>query len=348
MTTKEARKNGQHSSPKALSAFSDLPSDVLPDVLAEALALVVAEERRNFQIIEEKRAAEDRAARLQLEADHRKALDGLRELIKGELQAAIAALKPVPGPPGERGEPGERGPEGEKGPQGERGMDGLPGAPGEPGADADETKIIESTVALVLAQVPQLKGEKGDKGERGPDGRDGQPGLNGKDGVHLAAMMVNRDGHLIGTLSDGKGVDLGLVVGRDGKDGAPGKDGVDGIKPEDFTVKHDGGRGVTLEWHLGDRIAVVPLKFAIPLDAGPHRAGTDYAKGDCVTYDGCYWIAQKDKPRGDPGTSKDWRMVSRKGRDGKDGKHGEKGERGPEGRPGRDLTQLGPDGSKWR
>jgi integrin beta 3 len=163
-------------------------------------------------------------------------------------------------------------------------------------------------------------------------------------------MVIDRKGHLIATLSAGEQHDLGPVVGKDGangKDGEKGKDGTDGIAVTDLEVEHDGGRAVTLKYLVDGRVKLFPLKFAIPLDAGPHRAGVDYAKGDCVTYDGCYWIAQKDKPRGEPGTTKDWRMVSRKGRDGRDGKAGEKGERGPEGRAGKDLTQLGSDGSKW-
>src|SRR5262245_15683277 len=68
MPTKEALKNGPQPSEKAPKRFSNLRSDVLPDVLAEALSLVVAEERRDYRIESEKRAAEERAARLQMEA----------------------------------------------------------------------------------------------------------------------------------------------------------------------------------------------------------------------------------------------------------------------------------------
>src|SRR5262245_47437955 len=91
MTTKEARKNGKQQSEQAPTRFSSLPSDVLPDVLTEALALVVAEERREYRIESEKRAAEERATRLQFEADlralHQKEMDHLRTVWSMEVKA---------------------------------------------------------------------------------------------------------------------------------------------------------------------------------------------------------------------------------------------------------------------
>lgn len=341
--------------------------------------MVVAESRREYRMEREKCAAEERAVRLQFEADlrtmHRKELDELRLAWSMEVKALkeiVATLEGPPGPVGINGEPGEPGPQGEEGPQGEQGLMGDPGAPGRdgepgpagemgpqgergepgergiPGEDADEAKIIEIVTAKILAQIPQLVGERGEKGEPGP---------RGEPGVGMASLMIDRQGHLQATLSNGHAQDLGEVVGKDGlpgndgedgKDGEDGEDGADGVNFSDLEVEHDGGRLVKLKFNTGDGIKVFPLKFAMPLDAGPHRAGADYDKGDCVTYDGCYWIAQKEKPRGLPGTTTDWRMVSRKGRDGKDGKAGAKGEKGAEGRPGKDLTQLGSDGSKWR
>src|SRR5262245_48529436 len=174
MTPKEARKNGQQPSAKAQTRFSSLLSDVLPDVLMEALALVVAEERREYRIESEKRAAEERAARLQLEADlramHQKEFDEFRTMCALELEtlrAKVATLQGPPGPAGEAGERGEPGRDGEIGPPGQRGLTGEPGAPG---VDADELKIMEAVTERVLAQVPQLVGEPGPKGERGPPG----------------------------------------------------------------------------------------------------------------------------------------------------------------------------------
>lgn len=59
-------------------------------------------------------------------------------------------------------------------------------------------------------------------------------------------------------------------------------------------------------------------QFKIPalLERGVWREGA-YDKGDGVTWDGSYWIAQ-DKTTDKPGTSPAWRLAVKRGRDGKD------------------------------
>lgn len=144
------------------------------------------------------------------------------------------------------------------------------------------------------------------------DGRDGLPGVPG------------RDGH-------------------DGKDGVNGKDGADGLGFDNMDVQYDGERGLTLRFSQGERVKEFPFTLPIPLDRGQHKAGADYIRGDAVTHGGSLWIAQR-ATEDRPGTSDAWRLAVKCGRDGKNGKDGE---RGPEGRAGRDLTQIGPDGSRW-
>lgn len=229
-----------------------------------------------------------------------------------------------------QGPEGPAGPQGEPGAAGELGPVGPQGATGEPGP-----------------QGPA--GPPGPMGERGADGKDGQ------DGLSVASLLIDRDGILIATMSNGEVRNLGLVVGRDGapgrdgengKDGINGKDGADGLGFDDLDCTYDGGRTFTLSFRRGD--VCKAFNFVVPtiIDRGVYKPTETYEAGDAATYAGCLWIAKRqttDKPE----RSDDWRLAVKCGRDGKDGKPGERGLQGPEGRPGRDLTQLGFDGSKF-
>ncbi len=55
-------------------------------------------------------------------------------------------------------------------------------------------------------------------------------------------------------------------------------------------------------------------------DAGAYTTtGVNLDQGDGATWDGSFWIAQK-QTQDKPGTSDAWRLAVKKGRDGKDGK----------------------------
>lgn len=229
---------------------------------------------------------------------------------------------------------------------------------------------VEKAIAPLVAEIAELKAR--------PIPKD-VPGFS--------TGQINHDGCLILTLTDGKSQELGVVVGKDGvngavgKDGAPGlngapgepgkegpqgrdgrdglpgvpgargldgKDGKDGLGFEDMSADFDGERTVTLRFSRGDVVKEFSFAVPIPIDCGIYREGEVYAKGAGVTYGGSFWICQRDAPEGKPDAGNgSWRLVTKKGRDGKDGQPGKQGDPGPKGKDGRDLTQLGPDGSKW-
>ena len=144
-------------------------------------------------------------------------------------------------------------------------------------------------------------------------------GEKGADGAGVADLLIDRDGALIATMTDGRMKSLGPVVGKDGRNGENGRDGAD------FT-------NASLDWE-GDRTLVVRgtggeirKTLPIPLDAGYWREGMAAEKGDIVTHDGSAWIALK-ATKSKPGheAKEDWRLFARKGRD---------GERGPKGSDG--------------
>ena len=111
------------------------------------------------------------------------------------------------------------------------------------------------------------------------------------------------------------------------------------------------GRTLGLAVRMTDG-AMVHKQVTVPtmIYRGVWDGDAAYSRGDTITRDGGTWVLMADLQRGapgDPGADTGWQLAVKKGRDGRDGLRGEKGERGAEGRPGRDLTQMGPDGSKW-
>lgn len=245
-----------------------------------------------------------------------------------------------------------------------KGDPGPAGRDGEDGQDAPPVseEQIERAVSAWFEANPPAPGEKGADGSDGIDGRDGvdgergADGIDGRDGVGLAGALIGRDGELNVTLSNGEVRNLGPVVGRDGENGKDGERGVDGFSLEDFDVslKAD-GRTVELSFVRGDLAFTRELALPTMIYRGAYAEGQTYERGDTVTWGGSLWHCNGGEPQGEwsgatkekPGEgAKAWTLAAKRGRDGKDGK-GEKGDPGPAGRNGRDLTQVGPDGSKW-
>jgi integrin beta 3 len=90
----------------------------------------------------------------------------------------------------------------------------------------------------------------------------------------------------------------------------------------------------------------VQFKTDAQIYRGVWKAGDAYEPGDTVTWGGSLFVCRRETIA-KPETNDDWTLAVKRGRDGKDGQPGRPGERGPEGAAGRDLTQRGPDGSKW-
>lgn len=133
-----------------------------------------------------------------------------------------------------------------------------------------------------------------------------------KDGIGLAGAMIDRDGNLVVTLTNGEAKALGPVVGKDADPAMPGKDGL-GFEDMEFITGED-GRPVA-KFQRGDMVKSVALPCI--MDRGPYRSGESYQKGDAVSYGGSLWIAQ-DETAERPDGGKGWRLAVKKGRDGKD------------------------------
>jgi integrin beta 3 len=245
------------------------------------------------------------------------------------LEAQVKALEsraPVPGPAGEKGERGEAGPKGHDG-------IGATGPAGRDGIDGKDASVdVEEIARRAAALVPRAK-----------DGADGKDGANG---VGVAGAVIDKDGSLVLTLSDGSLHTLGMVVGRPGdrgekgNDGANGRDGtLEGVEFKQFSERQ--GAFVRAD---GSQVGIV--KLAGFVDKGVYRETQTYERGDLVSF-GHIYIAQRDvsegeKPiDGNPHEGQAWRLAVKRGRDGKVGPPGErgpKGERGDRGDPGRNFS----------
>lgn len=186
-----------------------------------------------------------------------------------------------------------------------------PAKPGEPG----KSVTVEDLAPLVVAEVEKAVAN-----------------MPVKDPVGLAGALIDREGHLVVTLSDGTAKALGRVVGKDGEDvdmdvvrssikaeveALPKpRDGTDGVGFDDLDLVEIEG-DLMLRFTRGE--VVKEFYLPVPTDRGVWT-GRDYRKGASVSWGGQTFIAQRNalagekpmvSPPGDP-----WRMSVKKGRDG--------------------------------
>jgi integrin beta 3 len=330
-----------------------MTSQEMADIMAQAIDLAMAPITTRLAVAEARLAAYDMASR--------KDVGGLVESVASlrtkvaELEARPpAVMEGPPGPPGpagpqgdagvpgKDGSPGRDGVDGVQGPQGEKGLDGVNGKDGAPGA------------------VGQ-KGADGINGKDGQPGADGQKGLDGTDGIGLADALIDREGRLVLTMSNGSTKAIGTVAGKDGapgaagrdaddagiidrlskqidswdrptngkdgRDGIDGKDGTDGLGVDDLDLVFDESKGYRLVWSNGAKS--IQRSLAVPFHAGVWMDGRSYVTGACVTAKGSTWIALAATKGAVPGAateeSRVWRLAVKRGADGKPGKDGKRG-----------------------
>lgn len=253
---------------------------------------------------------------------------------------ALEAIKPEKGERGEKGDPGSDAPpvndeqilaqvskflsanppaRGEKGEAGPAGKDAEPIDISDVVRELLESpelfSLIELRVKEEVSRLPLPKdgkdGEAGAKGESGPQGPKGDPG---KDGAGIADLLIDRDGNLVATMTDGRTKSLGVVVG---KNGDPGRDGKDGADFTEVRFEYDGERTLKAIGKGGE----VVYRLPIPIDRGYWKKGA-FEQSDIVTEGGTAYIALKNTSEKPSPEAKDWRILARKGRDGKDGRNG--------------------------
>lgn len=101
------------------------------------------------------------------------------------------------------GNNGEQGPKGDPGERGLQGIQGEQGLQGEQGPKGDKGD-------------PGEQGPKGDKGDTGEQGLQGIQGIQGEKGIGIQAAVIDDEGYLVITYTDGDIDKLGPVKGADG------------------------------------------------------------------------------------------------------------------------------------
>jgi hypothetical protein len=250
------------------------------------------------------------------------------------------------GAPGAKGDRGDVGPVGPVGPMGPAAKDGVDGKDGRDGVDGQSFTVadwfrafqddslglkgeITKVISQVVAAVPPVPGEKGEKGDPGvPGGRGevGPAGAPGADGVGLAGALLNKDGELVVTLTNGEVRALGRVVGAVGPTGPAGRDGMDGRDGfgfDDLQMTYDGAREFTFSFVKGEQVKAFSFSVPVMLFKGVYDEAKTYDAADVVQFGGHMYSAKRStrmKPAevGD----NDWQLVVRRGRDGKQGPPG--------------------------
>lgn len=209
------------------------------------------------------------------------------------------------------------------------------GEPGTPGRSVEPAEV-KAMVAEAVAAIPKpqdgnsvtLEDVQPMVLEAVTKAVDGLP--RAKDGVSVIDALVDRDGQLVQTFSDGRTKAVGTVVGRDvdmsfvvqriaeevAKIPVP-TNGKDGVGFDDFDFEYDDDGRLLLRLSKGDQVkrGVVPSW----IDRGVWREDLTYRKGDGATFGGSFFIAQRDDP-GKPEIGDGWRLAVKRGRDGRNAK----------------------------
>jgi hypothetical protein len=251
-----------------------------------------------------------------LDAAVRKAVESLHARI-ADLEKQLAAI-PAPS-------------------KGEDGKDGEPGRDGTSVTLEDIRPLLDEAVKSIRAEAVQAietavkaipapkDGRDGVDGKNGIDGKDGVNGEKGADGAGIADLMIDREGGLVATFTDGRMKNLGVVMGKDGRDG---KDGADGISFDSFDMEY---LPDTHEVHIKAVCAGRSKELRFPAGgirpAGYWREGNKAQAGEAWVHDGSTYIAMHATTSKPEAKSDDWIIAARRGRD------GERGQKGADGSP---------------
>lgn len=185
-----------------------------------------------------------------------------------------------------------------------------------------ENKALEARLSALEARPLPERGEKGEAGSQGPEG---------PAGAGIADLLIDNEGALVATFTDGRMKTLGPVVGkdgrdgvdgRDGKDGAPGADGKDGeaFTLDDFDIEITDERTIEMRFDKGRERHSFELVFPFMIYRGVYSEGREYAIGDVVTWGGSAWYCEEPKGLKPDGPDSGWRLMVKRGRDGRDAK----------------------------
>ena len=159
-------------------------------------------------------------------------------------------IQGVQGEKGDQGEQGIQGVQGEKGDKGDQGEQGIQGVQGEKGdAGADGASGQNGTNGI--------NGKNGVNGQDGQNGRDGKDGQDGTAGRGIDNAMIDNDGYLILTMTDGTTINAGLV--RD-TSAVANKEANDSATAKSLATAAVGLSGASLLWNIAMLALSITMK----------------------------------------------------------------------------------------
>ena len=151
------------------------------------------------------------------------------------------------GAKGEQGIQGVQGEKGDKGDQGEQGIQGVQGEKGDAGADG----------ASGQNGTNGINGKNGVNGQDGQNGQDGKDGQDGTAGRGIDNAMIDNDGYLILTMTDGTTINAGLV--RD-TSAVANKEANDSATAKSLATAAVGLSGASLLWNIAMLALSITMK----------------------------------------------------------------------------------------
>ena len=148
---------------------------------------------------------------------------------------------------GEMGATGAQGEKGDKGDQGEQGIQGVQGEKGDAGADG----------ASGQNGTNGINGKNGVNGQDGQNGQDGKDGQDGTAGRGIDNAMIDNDGYLILTMTDGTTINAGLV--RD-TSAVANKEENDSATAKSLATAAVGLSGASLLWNIAMLALSITMK----------------------------------------------------------------------------------------
>jgi hypothetical protein len=154
-----------------------------------------------------------------------------------------------------------------------------------------------------------------------------------KNGIDALVAMIDRDGNLVFTMSDGSVKTVGQVVGKNGDDvdmkavetrvkelfDAWPKP-KDGLGFDDLDVTYDGERTFKLKFARPGDVREFEFSIPVAIYRGVFKDGDAYKQGDTVTWGGHLYHCDTDTTDKPDGEQRCWTLAVRRGRDGKDTK----------------------------
>lgn len=140
-------------------------------------------------------------------------------------------------------------------------------------------------------------------------------GVDGENGIGLADALIDKNGHLVITMTDGRTKALGLVVGKDGVS----PDALAPFKLDDFDIEQTDERTFTFKFTHGGEMHSFEFEFPVAIYRGVWTE-KEYQRGDMVTWAGSVWHADKATSAKPDTPDSGWKLAVKRGRDGRDAK----------------------------